>query len=63
MDIIAEIERLQVIERRYNNIQDKLSDLAVFIDAWDSKDPNKLPSAHCAKINLVRSVYNFCKVD
>lgn len=63
MDIIAEIQRLQVIERHYNNIQDKLTELAAFISDWDSCDPDRLPTEHLAKINTVRSVYNFCKTD
>jgi hypothetical protein len=63
MDLIAEIERLQRIERIYNNIQSKLPELAEFIAAWDSQDPDQLPLCHKAKINLVRSVYNFCYND
>jgi hypothetical protein len=63
MDLIAEIERLQEIERRYNNIQDKLVELGEFICCWDSQDANRLPLNHFAKINQVRSVYNFCKTD
>ena len=63
MDIILEIERLQEIERRYNNIQDKLAELAAFIHDWDSCDPDRLPTNHFAKINPVRSVYNFCKTE
>ena len=63
MDLIAEIERLQEIERRYNNIQDKLVELGQFICDWDSQDVNRLPLDHFAKINPIRSVYRFCKTD
>lgn len=63
MDLILEIKRLQEIERRYNNIQDKLIELADFISVWDSCDPDRLPANHSAKINPVRSVYNFCKTE
>lgn len=63
MDLIKEIKRLQEIERRYNNIQDKLVELGTWINDWDSNDPSRLPKLHIAKINVVRSVYNFCRID
>ena len=61
MDLIKEIERLQRIERMYNNIQDKLAELEGFIVDWDKEDPDLFPLSHKAKINIVRSVYTFCK--
>lgn len=63
MDLIAEIKRLQEIERRYNNIQAKLVELGDWIKDWDSQDNDRFPENHFAKINQVRAVYNFCKID
>lgn len=63
MELIQEIKRLQEIERRYNNIQDKLTELGDFICDWDSCNPDRLPVCHLAKINPVRGVYNFCKTE
>ncbi len=60
MRIIEEVQRLLEIERRYQNTQNKMRELAEFIECWDSENPDLLPADHKTKINLVRSFYNFC---
>jgi hypothetical protein len=60
-DIIEEIKRLQEIERQHEATLDKLEELATFIRDWDNDFIDRLPASHEAKINYVRSVYNFCK--
>ena len=59
-DLIERITELEEKEVKLINLKNKVyEELGQFIAAWDSGDPNQLPTNHAAMINHVRRVFSF----
>ena len=59
-ELIDRIRELEIKEMQLENvIWEGIRGLGSFIKAWDSNDPDQLPSRHESKINDVRDIYNF----
>lgn len=60
-ELVAQIEELERKAAAFDALNERVKGLQGFIDDWDSKDPDRLPVNHRAKIAPVRALVEICK--